>query len=66
MKGIKILISATALAAVGAGTAGLLLNTRKARMKRAVKRTGRIMYAVGNVLQTLSCQSCERLMNAGR
>ena len=23
------------------------------------KKTGKIMYAVGNVLQTLSCQSCE-------
>lgn len=59
MKGIKILIGATALAAVGAGTAGLLMNTKKARMRRLVKKTGRIMYTVGNVLQILSCQECE-------
>ena len=60
MKGIKFLIGATALAAVGAGTAGILMNTKKARMKRLAKKTGRIMYAVGNVLQTLSCQGCEQ------
>ena len=59
MKGIKLLISVGALAAVGAGTAGILMNTRRARVKRAVKKTGKIMYAVGNILQTLSCQSCE-------
>jgi hypothetical protein len=61
MKGIKLLISAGALAAVGIGTTGILLNTKKARMKRAIKKTGKIMYAVGNVLQTLSCQGCEGL-----
>ena len=57
MKGIKILIGTAALAAVGAGTAGLIVNTKKARMKRLVKKTGKVMYAVGNVLQVLSCQS---------
>lgn len=59
MKGIKILIGATALAAVGAGATGILLNTRRARMMRMAKRAGRIMYAVGGMLQTLSCQGCE-------
>ena len=59
MKGIKILIGATAVAAVGAGAAGLLANTKKARMHRLIKKTGRVMYAVGNVLQVLSCQACE-------
>lgn len=56
MKGMKILIGATAVAAVGAGTAGILLNTRRAKMMRLVKRTSKIMYAVGSVLQTLSCR----------
>ena len=56
MKGIKILIGATAVAAVGASTAGILLNTRRAKMMRLIKRTSRIMYTVGNVLQTLSCR----------
>lgn len=59
MKGIKILIGATALAAVGAGTAGILMNTRRARMMRLAKKTSKIMYAVGNVLQILSLQDCE-------
>jgi len=55
MKGIKILIGATAVAAVGAGTAGILMNTKKARMRRIVKNAGKVMYSVGNVLQVLSC-----------
>ena len=59
MKGIKILIGATALAAIGAGTAGILMNTKKARRKRMAKKTGRLMYAVGGMLQTLSCQGNE-------
>ena len=59
MKGIKFLIGVGALVAAGVGTVGVVLNTKKARMKRAVKKTGKIMYAIGNVLQTLSCQSCE-------
>jgi hypothetical protein len=59
MKGIKIIIGATAIAAVGAGTAGILMNTKKAKMSRLVKKTGRVMYTVGNALQALSCQECE-------
>ena len=59
MKGMKILIGATAVAAVGAGTAGILLNTRRAKMMRLVKRTSRIMYTVGNALKVLSCQGIE-------
>ena len=60
MKGIKILIGATAVAAVGASTAGILLNTRRAKMMRLIKRTSRIMYAVGNALRVLSCQDLEK------
>lgn len=59
MKGIKFLIGAAAIAAVGAGTAGILANTRRARMKRLAKKAGKVMYAVGNALQILSCQGCE-------
>jgi hypothetical protein len=59
MKGIKILIGATALAAIGAGAAGILMNTKKARRRRMAKKTGRLMYAVGNALQVLSCQGGE-------
>ena len=59
MKGIKFLIGTAAVAAVGAGATGLILNTKKAKMRRTAKKVGKIMYSVGNVLQTLSCQSCE-------
>jgi hypothetical protein len=55
MKGIKILIGAAAITAAGAGAAGILMNTKKARMKRLAKKTGRIMYAVGSVLQIIAC-----------
>lgn len=57
MKGIKIIVGATALAAVGAGTAGILMNTKRARMMRMAKQAGKIMYTVGGMLQALSCQS---------
>lgn len=56
MKGIKVLIAASALAAVGAGTAGIVMNTKKSKMKRLAKKTGQVMYTVGTVLRTLSCR----------
>jgi len=46
----------SALLLAGVGTAGALMNTKKARMRRLAKKTGRAMYAVGTVLRTLSCQ----------
>lgn len=56
MKGIKFLIAASAIAAVGAGTAGIVMNTKKSKMKRLAKKTGKVMYTVGTILRTLSCQ----------
>ncbi|MBQ8409731.1 MAG: hypothetical protein IJY39_12805 [Clostridia bacterium] len=56
MKGMKMIITAAALMAAGAGTAGILMNTRQAKMKRVVKKAGKAMYTVGSMLQTLSCQ----------
>ncbi len=55
MKGTPIIIAMAALAVAGASTAGILLNSKKARFKRMAKRTGRAMYTVGTVLRTLSC-----------
>jgi 2-keto-3-deoxy-6-phosphogluconate aldolase len=57
MKTKGVIITAAALLAAGAGTAGILMNTRKAKMKRLAKRTGKAMYTAGTVLRTLSCQS---------
>lgn len=56
MRGKGIIITMTALLAAGAGTAGILMNTKKAKMKRLAKKTGRAMYTAGTVLRTLSCQ----------
>ena len=56
MKGLKIILAVSALILAGVGTAGALMNTKKARMRRLAKKTGRAMYAVGTVLRTLSCQ----------
>ena len=56
MKGLKIILAVSALILAGVGTAGALMNTKKARMRRLTKKTGRAMYAVGTVLRTLSCQ----------
>ena len=55
--GKKAIITTVALiAAAGAGTAGVLLTSKKAKMKRFARRTGRTMYALGTMLRTLSCQ----------
>lgn len=59
MKGIKILIGAAAVASAGAVTAGILMNTRRARLARAAKRASNIMYSVGSVLQILSCRDID-------
>ena len=56
MKGIKIAIAVFAMLVAGVGAAGVLMNTKRARMRRLAKKTGRAMYAVGTVLRTLSCQ----------
>ncbi len=56
MKGLKIILAVSALILAGVGTAGALMNSKKARMRRLAKKTGRAMYAVGTVLRTLSCQ----------
>ena len=50
------IITGAALLLAGAGTAGAVLTSKKAKMRRFVKRTGRTMYTVGTMLQALSCQ----------
>lgn len=55
--GKKIAITVAAIvAAAGAGTAGILLTSKKAKMRRFARKTGRTMYALGTMLRTLSCQ----------
>jgi hypothetical protein len=56
MKGLNITIAISALLLASAGAVGALMNTKRARMRRLAKKTGRAMYAVGTVLRTLSCQ----------
>lgn len=46
------------LAALGA-VAGAVWNSREMRMARAVKRTGKVLYQVGSVLQSASCVAKE-------
>lgn len=58
MKGSKIIITAAAVLAAGAGTAGILMNTKKAKMKRWAKKASMTMYAAGTLLRTLSCRAC--------
>ena len=50
------IISGAAVLLAGARATGLILTSKKARMRRLVKRTGRAMYNVGTMLQALSCQ----------
>ena len=54
-KKIFIITGAVFLLA-GAGTAGAILTSKKAKMRRFAKKTGRTMYTVGSMLQALSCQ----------
>lgn len=58
MKGSKIIITAAAVLAAGAGTAGILMNTKKAKMKRWIKKASMTMYTAGTLLRTLSCRVC--------
>ena len=51
-----VLISGAAIVLAGAGATGLILTSKKAKMRRFVKRTGKTMYTVGTMLQALSCQ----------
>lgn len=57
--GKKVLLSTMAIATVGVGVAGILANTKRARVKRIMRKTGQTMYTVGTILRTLSCQVCE-------
>ncbi len=59
MRAKNILITTAALLAAGAGTASILMNTKKARMKRLARKTSKAMYTAGTVLRTLSCQAEE-------
>lgn len=59
MKGIKILLGASALAAVGATATGVVLNSKKMKMRRAAKRTSNALYTAGTVLRALSCKVYE-------
>ena len=56
MKGIKILIGTAAVAAVGAGATGLILNSKKMKMRRVAKKTSNMLYTAGTILRALSCQ----------
>lgn len=55
--GKKIFIMLLATAAAGIGVCGLLMNTKRAKMHRSLKRAGRIMYSVGAALCSLSLQT---------
>ncbi len=59
MKGTKIILSVAAIMAAGAGTAGIVLNSKKMKRKRALKRASHLMYNAGAVLQMLSGQGCQ-------
>ena len=59
MKGIKIILGASAIAAVGATATGLVLNSKKMKMRRVAKRTSNALYTAGTILRALSCQVCE-------
>ena len=50
------LITGAALLLAGASTAGVILTSKKAKIRRFTKRTGRAMYTVGSMLQALSMQ----------
>ena len=59
MSGKKIFITIAAISAVGAGTAGIILNSGKMRTRRMMKKVGNTLYAAGNVLRALSCKMVE-------
>ena len=51
------IISSAAVLLAGASATGFILTSKKAKMRRFVKRTGKTMYNVGTMLQALSCQN---------
>jgi len=55
----KILIATALVAAVGISTAGIIANSKQARMRRLFRRAGKTMFTVGTMLRTLSCQTME-------
>jgi hypothetical protein len=48
------IIIALAVVGASAGAVALLTNSKQAKAKRVIKRTGRAMYTVGTMLRTLS------------
>ena len=55
-KKIFIITGAAAAVLATAGAVGAILTSKKAKMRRFAKKTGRTMYTVGTMLQALSCQ----------
>lgn len=54
MMGKKILIMMLAIIAAVAGALGIAMNTRSAKVKRFMKRTGKTLYTVGTAMRTVS------------
>lgn len=54
-KAVLFITGAAALVA-GATTAGVILSSKKLKVRRLAKRTGKTMYNVGAMLQALSMQ----------
>ena len=52
-----IIISGAAILLAGVGTAGAILTSKKAKMRRFAKRAGKTMYSIGTMLQALSGQA---------
>jgi hypothetical protein len=48
------IIIALAVVGASAGAVAILTNSKQAKAKRVIKRTGRAMYTVGTMLRTLS------------
>ncbi len=51
-----IIASVAAVIAVTLTTIGIMANTKRARTKRFCKKAGMIMYTIGSVMRTISCQ----------
>ena len=56
MSGKNIVLISAAIAAAGASTVGLVLNSKKMKLKRMAKRTSNALYTVGTVMRALSFQ----------
>ena len=48
------LVITLAVVGASAGAVALLTNSKQAKAKRMIKKTGRAMYTVGTMLRTLS------------